>query len=69
MAHPLSLATLATVLALSTAAQAQSPAPVTPPPSAEAAQPLVDLYSEEDAQATLDAQNAVVQQFPVRTAT
>lgn len=48
-------ATLATVLAMGSAAQAQSPAPAAPPPSAEAAQPLVDLYSAEDAQATLDA--------------
>lgn len=51
----LRLATLATVLAMGSAAQAQSPAPAALPPSAEAAQPLVDLYSAEDAQATLDA--------------
>ncbi|TCK30527.1 LTXXQ motif family protein [Ancylobacter aquaticus] len=55
MAHTFSLATLVTVLALTTAAHAQSPAPESPPPSAEAAQPLVDLYTDEDAQATLDA--------------
>ncbi|WP_018389075.1 hypothetical protein [Ancylobacter sp. FA202] len=55
MAHPFSLATLAAGLALATAAQAQSPAPEPPPLSTEAAQPLVDLYTEEDAQAALDA--------------
>lgn len=56
----LRLATLATVLALGSAAQAQSPAPAAPPPAAEAAQPLVDLYSAEDAQATLDARLAAL---------
>ncbi|WP_454683567.1 Spy/CpxP family protein refolding chaperone [Ancylobacter moscoviensis] len=52
MIRPISLATLATVLALSTAAHAQAPAA---PPAAEAPPPLVDLYSDEDAQAALDA--------------
>jgi len=52
----LKLVTLATVLAMGGVAQAQNAASVAPPPPpTEAAQPLVDLYSAEDAQATLDA--------------